>query len=1252
MAKKSVRLLSLVLSVLMLVTMIPVMASAEYDYANAEAPADYVTIQYDKLVGDENKNVSSDVYIVNADWDFKEGEAPKKVTFMFRNKEVTETYDATRHVTSVANVYAQAQKDGISKPKAILTAGNYSEDIALKGSIYLLGARAGINPNVPSNDPSAKWDLNPERKLAAYESADPLGETRFWIEGALDAPAGYGGSGSAYTRRLLDNTASGSVEYVFDGLVLQGYGAVIRDTAGGTGTRIYNAQNCIFNNGWSYDVSTFRLWNRGVTANRQLNVSNCYATGYKQLGFYSGHASKVSFNGLCWQDNYAGLCYDTEHMGLQGFSFSLENSHFWNSEAVSSTASLGSMLHYDRIFYSDFNQGASSTANVGTNGEAYRYNINNNTFWNMERVIGGAYQTNYNLFEIPMGGDNEKVTFTNNIFGNTMATSKRHPLQIRYLTVNGVPSHAAEVPQLSDVTTLYALNSNNMEIGNNIFVGKAYTNVTPDIGTNSAEGTLVEMYGNFYTTSLDSHVGTYVEGKFGDNIYDKWVWTDNSVEGKQDPKNRTDYINEEAFTLGGLTAPTVDPEDPYHYIYDVGTKASVMVWGSGDNSAGVNNIVKFYTADKDYNKISELTASSLTAPERENYYVAALLSKDRRTSVDYKITVVRDVYAGAELAGIKEDAYPEIKFLENDETNMDLFSYVIGFDNEEFSFALDVADDATSKIYVYNARGTRYELANNGTENHYTMSLPETEKIYPIEIEVTSAAGKTEKYLMQVIRGLNNEAALEEVTSEGNTVTKDEANKTYTITVPVATKKADFEIAISSNATASVTNTVTDYAVTPVNGVYTVNVKAGSMTVLVDITSQDGKNTEQWKIVIVRPASTEKEVLSVENATKEGSGWKANVDTDTFIVFATVSPLARYDIYANAACTDKIGDSAIALTKATTVIYLQVTAEDGSKSDAIVLTIITTAPGSGSGSGSDQPGMLDNGIIAVSGATRFDGTTVYVELDKNAKTYDFEIWAMNGYTVKVFGDARRTLWAPLEMTVALDTGVTYLYVIATNAEEEIVINYDIVIVTEIPVDFSDKIVDWAKPYVDKMEASKLGVVKGDEHNALKGDSNLTRYEMAVMMVRVTGVNKDLYKDVKLPFNDAIVSWAENYVKAAYRIELVGGHSLTDANGKVVGYEFKGDDLATRSEFLKVFVNAINGGDITEYYTKNKKKIDDFVASKNFSDLADVPEWAIPYDYTAIYLGVIKGDGDRINPNGNITRYEATVILCRYLFDMN
>ena len=58
-----------------------------------------------------------------------------------------------------------------------------------------------------------------------------------------------------------------------------------------------------------------------------------------------------------------------------------------------------------------------------------------------------------------------------------------------------------------------------------------------------------------------------------------------------------------------------------------------------------------------------------------------------------------------------------------------------------------------------------------------------------------------------------------------------------------------------------------------------------------------------------------------------------------------------------------------------------------------------------------------------------------------------------------------------------------------------------------------------------------------------------------------------------------------------------------------------------------------------------------MTDKKFADVDKVAEWAKPYVYTTIYMGIVKGSGNTINPEGNITRYEAITMLCRQFFDM-
>ena len=139
MAKKSTRLLSILLAILMVVSMTSVMATAQYEFNPDTQSNNYYSISYDTLVGGNNQT-SRGVYVVNEAWVFEEGKEPATVSFYFRGETVTETYNPARHLASVAAVYIQAAADGIKQPTCILTAGTYSKPISLTNNITLLGA--------------------------------------------------------------------------------------------------------------------------------------------------------------------------------------------------------------------------------------------------------------------------------------------------------------------------------------------------------------------------------------------------------------------------------------------------------------------------------------------------------------------------------------------------------------------------------------------------------------------------------------------------------------------------------------------------------------------------------------------------------------------------------------------------------------------------------------------------------------------------------------------------------------------------------------------------------------------------------------------------------------------------------------------------------------------------------------------------------------------------------------------------------
>lgn len=1279
MAKKSVRLLSLLLAVLMLISMIPVVAAAAEDVADAEIidSIDHWDIRYNKLVGEANQaNPTYPVYVVNENWEIKNDGQKQYVTFNFRGEQVTEVYDKTRHLESVAAVYTQATKDGVDMPYCILTEGNYTTAIQLSASIYLMGAKAGMNPYVSGGAAYAEWNMSSDRKLPDIASEDTQGETRFWA-GIDLATYDFAGLDSAYsdmTLKLVNcNTSSGNRDYVFDGIVFQGYGAVVADNNGGSanGTRDYYFQNVIFNNGYSYDCDQIRLWQRSgnINVKKTLNIYNCYATGMKNLGLYSGHAAEIQVNGLCWQNNYAGVFYKAQALQSQGFKFELKNSHFWNSDTIAATETPRNGNRNDSILYCDYSAVSQNATLAASNDAAYWYSITNNSFWNMNSVnkydsstSEYTLQSTRNLFAMGMAGTNEKLIMAQNLFGSefnmadhVVTSNARHPLKISYLRNSaGEITHAGTTaPSMITTTDAYALTSDMIQIHDNTFVGEMYQNTVPDIGTNTHPDTLIEMTGNFHIASHTSHVGTYTVGSIEDNVYDKWVYLSDLGDNLDDPKNKSNYINEKAFSFNVVDADNTvwevrgsDPDAEQEKTLNTASTSLVVNHTAGADDT-YTNYAEVYGADSNFKKIyvetDSATQSTVEFTNSKAYFIVSLLSCDKRTSVDYKLTVDRGVDPAIALKAIVPANPDEVVGAQANN-----FYYEVAHDVSSFTFTADMPANVLSELK--DASGTLIK-PDQLNSNVYTITLPEYETAYEYTLNPKQVVALNETFNLTFVRVKSSEAAVLDFTSNNGTVTINHDGQQIGLQLASGQKNVEFVPTVSDKATYYVMDLTYNKKLTPAsNGNYSLtNLSAGDHSYQIIVTAQNG-NTVVWDLVINRPADTNTNLKNVKNATKTSDGYVANVTTSTFIVYAEAeSASSKVQIFADQACTDEITNPAITLTAKSINVWLRVVAESGAKSDPIKLTINTTTTGTETDNG-NKP-MVDNGVIGVTGAEPFQVEDAYiiVNLGKDPKNYNFKAIGLSGYSVAIYGDAKHTLWAPTEATITPDTGITYLYAVAKKGTD--VHNYTIVIQSYISVDFTDSIADWAKSYVSMLESSGSGLMKGDEHGAFNGDANLNRYEMAIMMVRLTGANKDLYKDVKLPFRDSVIDWAANYVKAAYRIGLLGGHAIMDEEGNVVAYEYKGFDNATRSEFVKVFMNAIYGGDCTEVYEDNQEAIDKLVTDKKFSDVADVDDWAVPYVYLAISEGVIKGDGNRINPDGDISRYEAATVLCRKAFNM-
>ena len=530
MAKKSNRVICLILTVLMIVGMIPV-TNAQFVYNEANTVKDYYTVDYDNLVGTKNEKKIG-VYIVDSDWEFEEGKAPETVTFKFRGVEYTETYNPDRHLFQFSDVYVKAKADGVTLPTCILTEGNYSGNgtLTLTDSIILLGAKAGINPNVPNADPTKEWGLNANRYYSDdIAEEDTGGESRLWTPGAENPDVGYveGGS-SSYTDKILKITKStGTGTFVIDGLFFQGYAACLDATANGSGTWNVYVQNCIFGNCYSYDTETLRFWNRGgsMSIAKKLYLSNAYVRDNDKNGFYSGHAQTIHINGLNFQDSAFTCFYNIQNIPWQGYDFSCENSHFWQPDG----------MNYNRQIF-DFNMTSYSNVGPGSESDTNIYSIKNNSFYNCsgltevykldeheeptEELLGYS-STTTSICDIVIGGPNDRFTFEDNILINANDFVDENvpysPMRVYFTcdTTTNKVTHGWGNDTCS--TTMldpdYVLGEDQINVNNNTFIGENY--MVPAIRYYSG-GVLnaaneVQMEGNLYLPTLDATKGQMVK---------------------------------------------------------------------------------------------------------------------------------------------------------------------------------------------------------------------------------------------------------------------------------------------------------------------------------------------------------------------------------------------------------------------------------------------------------------------------------------------------------------------------------------------------------------------------------------------------------------------------------------------------------------------------------------------------------------------------------------------------------------------
>ncbi len=176
--------------------------------------------------------------------------------------------------------------------------------------------------------------------------------------------------------------------------------------------------------------------------------------------------------------------------------------------------------------------------------------------------------------------------------------------------------------------------------------------------------------------------------------------------------------------------------------------------------------------------------------------------------------------------------------------------------------------------------------------------------------------------------------------------------------------------------------------------------------------------------------------------------------------------------------------------------------------------------------------------------------------------------------------------------------------------------------------FADTTSHWANDMVN--ELYEKGIISGVETNGLlyyNPDNIMTRAEFSSLISKFMNIDVNEFKNSKLEFCDAsnFAPWMENYAKAMYQMGIING--IPSENG----IEFRPNDPITRAQAI-----AILGRILSE---------EEDNLTPQFTDNADIPDWAYSYIGKLIKNGIIKGYEDNtIRPNNNVTRAEAAALI--------
>lgn len=177
--------------------------------------------------------------------------------------------------------------------------------------------------------------------------------------------------------------------------------------------------------------------------------------------------------------------------------------------------------------------------------------------------------------------------------------------------------------------------------------------------------------------------------------------------------------------------------------------------------------------------------------------------------------------------------------------------------------------------------------------------------------------------------------------------------------------------------------------------------------------------------------------------------------------------------------------------------------------------------------------------------------------------------------------------------------------------------------------FSDVKGHWAEESVRK--AAEKGLIGGYADGTFRPNQPVTRKQMAVILWRMAGKPQP---EAQAPFTDLESCGQE------FRDAIAWGHGKGLINGTTTT-TFSPDAALTRQAAMKLLFGYAGGqaGPEALLYT---------TYDGTYTDSARISSTTREAVYWGVYNGILNGNGQTLNPRGNVTRAQLSAILVRYL----